>query len=150
MSSNKIPINNSTVESSKDNAINNSSDINPSVEGSTGTTGTTGTPTPTTISQASDTLKNINTIKDELCKLPLDPCENEYIINSVLPLTNILYMISTASVNLSNSANILTNSPIVHAKKSEIKDTIDLIYNINEECEDLFKVIKKRLNVLLK
>lgn len=147
MSSNKIPINNSTVESSKDNAINNSSDINPSVEGSTGTTGT---PTPTTISQASDTLKNINTIKDELCKLPLDPCENEYIINSVLPLTNILYMISTASVNLSNSANILTNSPIVHAKKSEIKDTIDLIYNINEECEDLFKVIKKRLNVLLK
>lgn len=50
MSSNKIPINNSTVESSKDNAINNSSDINPSVEGSTGTTGTTGTPTPTTIS----------------------------------------------------------------------------------------------------
>lgn len=148
MSSNKIPINNSTVESSKDNAINNSSDINPSVEGSTGTTGTTGTTT--TISQASDTLKNINTIKDELCKLPLDPCENEYIINSVLPLTNILYMISTASVNLSNSANILTNSPIVHAKKSEIKDTIDLIYNINEECEDLFKVIKKRLNVLLK
>ena len=146
MSSNKIPINNSTVESSKDNAINNSSDINPSVEGSTGTTGTTGT----TISQASDTLKNINTIKDELCKLPLDPCENEYIINSVLPLTNILYMISTASVNLSNSANILTNSPIVHAKKSEIKDIIDLIYNINEECEDLFKVIKKRLNVLLK
>ncbi|MCB2295654.1 hypothetical protein LGK95_19445 [Clostridium algoriphilum] len=145
MSSNKIPINDSTVESSKDNAINNSSDINPSVEGSTGTT----TPS-TTISQASDTLKNINTIKDELCKLPLDPCENEYIINSVLPLTNILYMISTASVNLSNSANILTNSPIVHAKKSEIKDTIDLIYNINEECEDLFKVIKKRLNVLLK
>jgi hypothetical protein len=147
MSSNKIPINNSTVKSSKDNAINNSSDINPSVEGSTGATGT---PTPTTISQASDTLKNINTIKDELCKLPLDPCENEYIINSVLPLTNILYLISTASVNLSNSANILTNSPIVHAKKSEIKDTIDLIYNINEECEDLFKVIKKRLNVLLK
>ena len=140
MSSNKIPINDSTVESSKDNAIKNSSDINPSVEGST----------PPTISQASDTLKNINTIKDELCKLPLDPCENEYIINSVLPLTNILYMISTASVNLSNSANILTNSPIVHAKKSEIKDTIDLIYNINEECEDLFKVIKKRLNVLLK
>ena len=145
MSSNKIPINDSTVESSKDNAINNSTDINPSVEGSTGTT----TPS-TTISQASDTLKNINTIKDELCKLPLDPCENEYIINSVLPLTNILYMISTASVNLSNSANILTNSPIVHAKKSEIKDTIDLIYNINEECEDLFKVIKKRLNKLLK
>lgn len=145
MSSNKIPTNNSTVESSKDNAINNSSDINPSVEGSTGTTST-----PTTVSQASDTLKNINTIKDELCKLPLDPCENEYIINSVLPLTNILYMISTASVNLSNSANILTNSPIVHAKKSEIKDTIDLIYNINEECEDLFKIIKKRLNVLLK
>ena len=149
MSNNNIPINDSTVESSRDNSINNSSDINPSVEGTTGTTGTSGT-TATTISQASDTLKNINSIKDELCKLPLDPCESEYILNSVFPLTNTLYLLSTTAVNLSNSANILTLSPIVHAKKSEIKDIIDLVYNINEECEDLFKVIKKRLKVLLK
>ena len=114
MSSNKISINDSTVESSKDNAIKNPSDINPSVEGST-------TPSTPTISQASDTLKNINTIKDELCKLPLDPCESEYILNSVFPLTNTLYLLSTTAVNLSNPANILTISPIVHAKKSELK-----------------------------
>ncbi|WP_315118103.1 hypothetical protein [uncultured Clostridium sp.] len=103
----------------------------------------------TTISQTADTLKNINSIKDELCKLPLDPCESEYIANSVFPLANILYLVSTASLNLSTSVNVLTTSSIVHPKKSDIKDTIGLIYDINEECEDLFKVIKKRLKILL-
>ncbi|MEW9096118.1 MAG: hypothetical protein AB2417_13645 [Clostridiaceae bacterium] len=102
-----------------------------------------------TINQTADTLKNINSIKDELCKLPLDPCESEYISNSVFPLVNILYLISTTSLNLSNSVNILTTSSIVHPKRSELKDTISLIYDINEECEDLFKVIKKRLKILL-
>lgn len=102
-----------------------------------------------TINQTADTLKNINTIKDELCKLPLNPCESEYIANSVFPLVNILYLISTTSVNLSNSVNVLTTSSIVHPKRSELKDTISLIYDINEECEELFRVIKKRLNIVL-
>ena len=147
MSSNKISVNDSTVESSKDNVIKKASDINPSV----GTTGTTGsTETNDAISQTSNTLKNVNSIKDELCKLPLDPCENEYILNSVFPLTNTLYLLSTAAVNLANSANILTLSPIVHAKKSEVKNILDLVYDIDEECKDLFKVVKKRLKVLAK
>lgn len=103
-----------------------------------------------TINQTSDTLRNINSIKDELCKLPLDPCESEYIANSVFPLANILYLISTASLNLSTSVNILTTSSVVHPKKSELKDTISLIYDMNEECDDLFRVIKKRLKIITK
>ena len=75
--------------------------------------------------------------------MPLDPCENEYILNSVFPLVNTLYLISTAAVNLANSANILTLSPIVHSKKSGIKNILDLVYDMDEECEDLFKVVKK-------
>ena len=103
-----------------------------------------------TINQTADTLKNINSIKDELCKLPLNPCELEYINNSVFPLVNTLYLVSTVSLNLATSVNYLTISSIVHPKRSELKDTISLIYDINEECEELFRVIKKRLNIVLK
>ena len=147
MSSDDIPINDLTIKSSRDNVIKKSSDINTSV-GTTGAAGATGAIG--AINQTSNTLKDINSIKDELCKLPLDPCESEYILNSVFPLTNTLYLLSTTAVNLSNTANILTISPIVHPKKTELKDMIDLAYDIDEECKDLFKVIKKRLKVLLK
>lgn len=102
-----------------------------------------------TIARTADTLKTINSIKEELCKLPLEKCENQYITTDVFPIVNILYLLSTSSVNLSNSVNVLTTSPIVHAKKSELKDTIDTIYDMNEDCEDLYKVIHKRLKVLI-
>jgi hypothetical protein len=155
MSSDNIPISDSTVESSKDNDINTSvsttGTTDAGIPGATGTTGTTETNgTTAAISQTSDTLTNINTIKDELCKLPLNPCESEYILNSVFPLVNTVYLLSTSAVNLANSANILTLSPIVHSKKSEVKKILDLVYDMDEECEDLFKVIKKRLKVLTK
>ncbi len=101
-----------------------------------------------TIDKSADTLKNINSIKDELCKLPLDTCENQYITNNVFPLVNILYLLSTTSLNLSTSVNYLTVSSIVHPKKSELKDTIHLIYKINDECDDLYDLVKKKLKVL--
>ena len=103
----------------------------------------------TTITKTADILKNVNTIKDELCKLPLDPCELEYITIRIYPLMNILNQLSNASSNLADSVNVLTASPIVHAKRSDIKDTIHLIYNINEECEDVFKELKHRINRVL-
>jgi hypothetical protein len=106
-------------------------------------------PTNSTIQKTEDTLKNINSIKDELCKLPLDPCENQYITNNITPLLNVLYFLSTSSLSLATSVNFLTNSPIVHAKKSELKETLHLIYNINDECDDVYDVIKKRIKVLL-
>lgn len=96
-----------------------------------------------------DTLKDINSIKDELCKLPLNPCESEYITNSVNPLLNILYLLSQTSSGLSTSANFLTSSSVVHSKNSDIKDTIHLIYKINDECADIYDVLKKRLEILL-
>ena len=102
-----------------------------------------------TFIQSSDTIKNINVIKDELCKLALNPCELNYINNSVNPLLNVLYQLSTTSYNLASTANLLTLSPIVHAKRHEIKETIDLTYKINEKCEDIYDELKKRLNVIL-
>lgn len=118
------------------------------------TTTTTPTQTPDlsmsfTISKSADTLTNINIIKDELCKLPLDTCEREFITNNVTPLLTVLTQLSQISVNLATSAYYLTLSPIVHQKHSEIKDTIHLVYNINDKCDDVYNVVKKRINVVL-
>lgn len=107
-------------------------------------------PISTTITQTADLLRNINSIKDELCKLPLDTCELEYINNDVNPLLNVLNQLANISANLAVSVNYLTISPVVHPKKSELKDTIHLIYDINEECEDVFDVLKHRINRVLK
>lgn len=101
-----------------------------------------------TINQTAETLKNINVIKDELCKLPLDTCGSEYVTTNIFPLVNILYLLANSSYSLAGSANLLNLSPVVHPKKSEIKDTIDLVYDINEQCDDIFKIVKKRLKTL--
>lgn len=103
----------------------------------------------TNLDKAVTTLRDINSLKDELCKLPLDPCEKDYIDNSIFPLLNTMYLISTVSINLSTSVNILTLSSIEHPKRSKLKDTINLVYDINEECECIYKVIKRRLKALL-
>ncbi|AWI04192.1 hypothetical protein [Clostridium drakei] len=101
------------------------------------------------IDKTENTLKDINSIKDELCKLPLNPCESQYINNSINPLLNILYLLAQTSSGLSNSARFLTTSSIVHPKNSDIKDTVHLIYKINDECDDIYDVLKKRLEILL-
>jgi hypothetical protein len=101
------------------------------------------------ISQTADLLRDINTIKDELCKLPLDTCENEFINNNVTPLLSVLTQLAAVSLSLSTSVYYLTISPIVHPKKSELKDTIHLVYNINDKCEDVYSVVKKRINTVI-
>ncbi len=105
--------------------------------------------TNSSIEKTENTLKSINSIKSELCKLPLDTCESQYIANNITPILNVLYFLSTSSLSLATSVNFLTNSPIVHAKKSELKETLHLIYNINDQCDDVYDVIKKRIKVLL-
>jgi hypothetical protein len=107
-------------------------------------------PISTTITQTADLLKNINVIKDELCKLPLDLCEMEFINNRVNPLMNIINQLSNATANLAVSVTYLQTSSLVRPKRSELKDTIHLMYDLNEECEDVFKVLKHRINRVLK
>ena len=101
-----------------------------------------------TLSQTADTLQSINVIKDELCKLPLDTCEMQFITNNINPLLNILYQLSTTSYNLAGSANLLSISSILKPKRSDLKDTVHLIYKINDECEDVYDVLKRRINLI--
>lgn len=98
------------------------------------------------IQDATNIITNINVIKDELCKLPLDPCEKEIFENDLLPMLSLLNYLSNVSINLANSANTLTNSTIVFRKKSEIKDTIDLVYDINKKCEKVYEILEKRMD----
>lgn len=93
-------------------------------------------------------LTAISSIKKELCILPLNLCERAYVDNCVNPILTVLFYLSLTSYELSISVSTLTFSPIVPPKKSKLKSTIHLIYNINEECEDLYKVLKKRLKPL--
>ncbi|MBZ9685907.1 hypothetical protein G9F72_006065 [Clostridium estertheticum] len=94
-------------------------------------------------------LTAINSIKTELCRLPLNFCEREYIENCVNPILIALFFLSFTSYELAFTVSILSSSPIVPPKKSKLKKTIRIIYNINEECEELYKLLKKRLEPLI-
>lgn len=102
------------------------------------------------ISQTADTLRNINAIKDELCRLPLDTCESEYITNSILPMLTILNQFSNITYCLANSISMMNISPLVHSDRSELKEGINLCYKILDQSEDLYDVLKKRVNLVLK
>jgi len=100
------------------------------------------------IEKTTSMLKAIISIKSELNRLTLNFCETEYVENYIEPILKILFSLSLISIELSISVSVLTFSPIVPSKKSKIKDTIHLIYNINEECIELYMVLKKRLKQL--
>lgn len=95
-------------------------------------------------------LTAIISIKTELCRLPLSFCEKEYVNNYIIPLVTVLFFLSLTSIELSIPVYILTFLPIVPPKKSKLKDTIHLIYNINEECEEIYKILKNRLKILVR
>ena len=95
-------------------------------------------------------LTAINSIKTELCRLPLNFCEREYFENCVSPILITLFLLSFTSYELSGSVAILSSSPIVPPKKSKLKDTIHLIYEMNKESEELFELLKNRVKPLIR
>ncbi|MGO5093890.1 hypothetical protein FDF31_17255 [Clostridium sporogenes] len=94
-------------------------------------------------------LKNINSLRDELIKLNLNPEGLFYFNNDVYPLMYTLTSLSTTSLNLSSSASILSNAVYLKPKDSKIKDTLKLIYEINEQCEDIYNALKYKIDTLM-
>lgn len=101
------------------------------------------------IIKSAETISSVNIIKDEITKLGLNPEEKNYIENYVTPLLNTLYLLSATSLALASSAGHLAVSINTSSKSSKIKDTEKLVYDINEQCEDIYDVLKKRIDVLL-
>lgn len=101
------------------------------------------------IVKTSETLRAINTTKEELCKLPLNLCERQYFDNRVLPLITTINFLSTTSINLATSVNILTTSPIVPRKKGKLRSTIKLIYEINSKCNDIYNELENRIDIMM-
>lgn len=102
------------------------------------------------IADTAQTLAALNSIKTELCRLPLDFCEKEYIANCITPLETVMEFIARTGFELSTSVSILTTSPIVPRKKGKLKDTIHTIYSMNDQVEDIYKVLKRRLKNIVK
>ncbi len=94
-------------------------------------------------------LKNINSLRDELIKLNLNPEGLFYFNNDVYPLIYTLTSLSTTSLNLSSSASVLSNAIYLKPKDSKIKDTLKLIYEINEQCEDIYNTLKYKIDTLI-
>lgn len=101
------------------------------------------------IAETAQTLAALNSIKTELCRLPLNFCEKEYIANCITPLETAMEFIARTGFELSTSVSILTTSPIVPRKKGKLKDTIHTIYSMNDEVEDIYRVLKRRLKKIV-
>lgn len=126
------------------NSINDTSTINSVSDAETETC-----PISDSIIKSAETISSINVIKDEITKLGLNPEEKNYIETYVTPLLNTLYLLSATSLGLASSASHLAVSINTSSKSSKIKDTEKLVYDINEQCEDIYDVLKKRIDVLL-
>lgn len=137
---------------SQTNSTSDSSKSSNTTTSTTNTSDTSDNPTCSitdSIDKASTTLQNINNIKLQLARLDLDPRQLAYYENSIVPLLTTLRELSVTSVNLATSAYYLSTSIIVSAKNSKIKDTIHLVYDMNEDCEDVYKSLKKKIDILL-
>ncbi|MDU5013950.1 MAG: hypothetical protein E6257_17685 [Clostridium botulinum] len=94
-------------------------------------------------------IKNINALRDELIRLNLNPEGLIYFNNEVYPLLYTITNLSTTSLNLSTSANVLSTAIYLKPKDSKIKDTLKLIYEITEQCEDIYDSLKYKIDTLI-
>ena len=101
------------------------------------------------MARAAQVLMSINTIKSELCKIPNYSCENEYIMNQILPLLGLADLLSRVGLSLASSSGILTNSPIVPRKRSKLKHSLHAVYSINQLAVEVYYTVKPRIKCLI-
>ncbi|MBZ9687584.1 hypothetical protein G9F72_014730 [Clostridium estertheticum] len=100
------------------------------------------------IKSLTDKVVNINILRFELDRLPLDFKARAYFENDVKPLTDTLTVLSFASDNFSISAANMANTNFGHSQK--IKDALDLVVEVNEIAEDLIEVLRCKVDNMLK
>lgn len=120
--------------------------------GATDTTGTTtGTPvTPSeSLTQLTDAITKINILKVQLCRLPLNLCEPEYISVYISPLLSVLTSLGGVSISLATAFNLLSENAILTREKYKIKKYIHVTYEICDQMCDLYEIVGKRISKVI-
>ena len=117
------------------------------ISDTSGTAGTTGTTDNFDVATLADKAVNINILKYEVDRMPLDFKARAYFENDVRPLVDTLYTLSLASIDYSTAARNLAGINFGHT--SQIKDAVDLTDEINEISEDLIKVLRCKIDNML-
>ncbi|MCB2309368.1 hypothetical protein LGL08_22760 [Clostridium estertheticum] len=95
-----------------------------------------------------DKVVDINILKFELDKLPLDFKARAYFENDVKPLLDTLYTLSIASLDFSATAVSLTNTSF--GRSSKIKNALELTDSVDEISSDVIKVLRCKVDNMLK
>ncbi|MCY6958597.1 Sec1 family protein [Clostridium brassicae] len=92
-------------------------------------------------------LIEINTIREEITKLRLDPAKKTFFTNDIEPLLRTLEVLSLSTERFALAVfNIYSNN---FTKFSEVKDLLNLIYNLSDTSEDVLKVLNKEIDMML-
>jgi hypothetical protein len=100
------------------------------------------------IKSLTDKVVNINLLRFELDRLSLDFKARAYFENDVRQLIDTLYTLSYASSNYSTVATNLAGTNFGHSSK--IKESLDLVEELNEISEELIEVLKCKVHNMLK
>jgi len=119
-----------------------------STPGTGDSTGTTQTTNNFDIGKLADEAVNLNILRYEVDRIPLDFKARAYFENDVRPLIDTLYTLSLASIDYSTAAKNVAS--INFGRSSKIKDALDLTEEINEISDDLIKVLKCKIDNMLK
>ena len=95
-----------------------------------------------------DKAVDINILRFEVDRLQLDFKARAYFENDVRPLIDTLYTLSVASTSYAIAASNMANTNFGHSSK--IKDALDLVEGVNEISEDLIKVLRCKVDNMLK
>lgn len=91
---------------------------------------------------------NVNIIRREIIRLKLNPEKKIFFENDIEPLLRVFDSLSLASQNYGVAVSKING--ISFAKSSEIKALLDLIYEITDKSEDVFNILDKEVDILLK
>lgn len=92
-------------------------------------------------------LRNINSIRDELIKLSIDPNTRLIYENEIYPLLKTLESLSVSSYDFSNTAKNLASINV--SGNSKVKDAAKLTDSIDKLSKDVFKVLKSAVECYL-
>ena len=109
---------------------------------------TTDTYTDNDITLLADKVTSINILRFELDRLPLDFKARAYFENDVRPLIDTLYTLGLASFDFSTTAINLANTNF--GRSSKLKDALDLSQGVNEISGDVIKVLRCKVDNMLK